>query len=115
MAKTIKTTSLRVVQDTKRPAKQPNKPHNLAYLHRDRGYRFEERDPKMIELCDLIHQSEMSVYAIANKVSQTTGGAYRVSDTTIDNWLNGKTRRPQSYTMDWVGFALGYERKWTKI
>ena len=98
-----------------KPAVVRSKPHNLAYLHRDRGYRFEDRDPKMVELCDLIHQSELSTHAIAEKVSRTTAGAYRVSDTTISNWLSGKTRRPQSYTMDWVGFVLGFERKWTKI
>lgn len=91
------------------------KPHNLAYLHRDRGYRFQDRDPQMIELCGLINASEMSVPSICNKVASTTGGAYRVSDTTVYNWLNGKTRRPQSFSMNWVGFALGYERKWTKI
>jgi|SRR5215467_7925891 len=91
------------------------KAHNLAYLHRDRGYRFEDRDPKMIELCDLIYASELSVYEICNAVSKATSGAYRVSDSCVGNWLNGKTKRPQSYTMDWVGFALGYERKWTKI
>jgi hypothetical protein len=91
------------------------KPHNLAYLHRDRGYRFEDRDPAMIELCDLIHKSELSVLDITRVVSRATGGAYNVAHTTIGNWLNGKTKRPQSYTMNWVGFALGYERKWKRI
>jgi IS30 family transposase len=89
--------------------------HKLQFLHRDRGYRFSERDPAMIELCSLIHDSELSVEAIVQIVSGATGGAYNVGSSTIYNWLNGKTRRPQSFTMNWVGFALGYERKWTKM
>jgi hypothetical protein len=89
--------------------------HNLAFLHRDRGYRFQERDPAMIELCTLIHDSEMSVRDIVQAVSRATGGAYNVGDSTIYNWLNGKTRRPQNITLTWVGFALGYERAWRKV
>lgn len=89
--------------------------HRLQFLHRDRGYRFQDRDPAMEQLCDLIHQSEMSIDDIVKVVSGATGGAYRVSPTTIYNWLNGKTKRPQSYTMGWVGYALGYERKWTRM
>ena len=91
------------------------KVHNLAFLHRDRGYRFQERDPQMIELCGLITESEMPVGAICGAVSKATGGAYAVAHSTIDNWLNGKTRRPQNLTMTWVGYALGYERRWTKL
>ena len=89
--------------------------HNLAHVQRDRGYRFADRDPKMVELCTLIYQSELSVHTICNEVSRVSKGMYRVSDTTVANWLIGKTRRPQSFTMDWVAHALGYERKWTKI
>jgi len=45
-----------------------SKPHNLTYLHRDRGYRFEERDPQMVELCDIIHKSEMDIMGICRAV-----------------------------------------------
>lgn len=69
----------------------------------------------MIELRAIINQSEMSVPDIVKEVSRATGGAYNVGPTTIYNWLNGKTKRPQNYTMTWVGFALGVERKWTPI
>lgn len=92
-----------------------NRPHNLAFIHRDRGYRFEDRDPKMIELCGLIHESELSTWAIAQKVANMTHGAYKVSPNTIDKWLDGRTRRPQAFTMTWVGFALGYELTWKKV
>ena len=89
--------------------------HKLQFLHRDRGYRFADRDPQMVELCSLIHVSEMDVMDICREVYLASHGAYSINNSTIYNWLNGKTRRPQNLTLNWVGFALGYERKWTKI
>lgn len=89
--------------------------HRLEFATRDTGYRWQDRDPAMEELCSLIDASNMSVEAIVRKVAIATGGAYRVGGSTIYNWLNGKTKRPQSYTMNWVGYALGYERKWTRM
>lgn len=91
------------------------KTHNLAYLHRDRGYRFQDRDPAMVELCNIIYASELPIHQICNAVSKATAGSYRVSESTIANWLNGKTRRPQNLTLSWVGYALGYRREWTKL
>lgn len=96
-------------------ARAAPKPNNLVYLNRDRGYRFTDRDPQMIELCSLIYQSGLSVGEIIRKVTEATGGAYTPGDTTVYNWLSGKTKRPQSYTMNWVAYAIGYERKWTKL
>jgi len=112
-----KTPNIRLVQSPKQasPKQAKSKVHNLAHLHRDRGYRFEERDPQMVELCDIIHQSEMDVMDICRKVYSASHGACSIGNSTIYNWLNGKTRRPQNLTLNWVGFALGYERKWTKI
>lgn len=91
------------------------KAHNLRYLHRDRGYRFTDRDPAMVELCNIIHQSELSVPQICASVAKATGGAYTIGQGTIYSWLNGKTRRPQNLTLSWVGYALGYRREWTKL
>ena len=95
--------------------KNAPKAHNLVYLNRDRGYRFVDRDPQMVELCGLISMSEMSVGEIIERIYEATGGAYSVSKSTINSWLNGKVNRPQNFGMTWVAFALGYERKWTKI
>lgn len=89
--------------------------HRLEFLHRDRGYRFADRDPQLEELCRLIYASEMSVNQIVEAVAKATRGAYRVSPSTIGNWLAGKVKRPQNFTLTWVGFALGYERKWVKF
>lgn len=98
-----------------RPKTARPKTHNLVYLHRDRGYRFGERDPQLEHLCQLIYASEMSTRDISQSVSKSTGGAYTVSESTMTNWLNGKTKRPQNFTMTWVAFALGYERRWVKL
>jgi IS30 family transposase len=91
------------------------KAHNLVFLNRDRGYRFRDRDPQMVELCSLIHDSEMDVMEICREVYRVSRGVYSIGNSTIYNWLNGKTRRPQNMTLNWVAFAIGYERKWTKI
>jgi len=90
------------------------KSNNLVYLHRDRGYRFTDRDPDMEELCSLIDKSGFNVNEICERVTKESRGVYSVSHTTIDNWLNGKTKRPQNFTMTWVGHALGYTRSWEK-
>jgi len=90
------------------------RPHNLAYLHRDRGYRFADRDPAMEELCDIIDKSGLSIGDIIDRVLDASNNQVRISYTTIDNWLSGKTRRPSNHCLTWVGYALGYERKWRK-
>ena|SRR5215467_1327123 len=100
---------------TKSSKKIGSNVHKLQFLHRDRGYRFQDRDPQMVELCSLIHASKMDVMEICRAVSRASRGAYHIGNSTIYNWLNGKTRRPQNQTLTWVGFALGYERKWTKF
>lgn len=95
-------------------AKAIAKVHRLKFIERDRGYRWNDRDPAMTELCALIHDSELSIYDICKEVNRVSGGAYNIAHGTIDNWLKGKTRRPTNYTLTWVGYALGYERKWRK-
>lgn len=85
------------------------------HVNRDRGYRFDQRhDPAMIELCRLITDSGQEVDTIAASVRKDSHGLCNISPTTIANWLSAKTRRPQNFTMNWVGYSLGYERAWTK-
>jgi hypothetical protein len=91
------------------------RPHNLAHVDRDKGYRFKERDPAMIELCQMITDSELSVFTITQRVHKESNGICAISPRTVNNWLNGTTRRPQNYLMNWIGHALGYERVWRHI
>jgi len=91
------------------------KTNRLEHLNRDRGYRWEDRDPDMEWLCNEITRSGKSVGDITQDVREASKGASQVSYGTIQNWLNGKTRRPQNFTLTWVSYALGYERRWTKL
>ena len=88
------------------------KPHNLVHLHRDRGYRFTDRDPDLEFICDVIQKSELSVGDILERVLDVSNNSVHLSYTCVNNWLSGKTRRPQNFTLTWVAFALGLERTW---
>lgn len=81
---------------------QDNRPrtNNLAHINRDRGYRFVDRDPVMQQVTDAITTSGRSLAWI----SQRSG----VSEGTLQNWMNGTTRRPQHLTVTFVMQALGF-------
>jgi hypothetical protein len=90
-------------------------PHNLVYLNRDKGYRFKDRDPVLEEVTNLIEKSGLSTNAISELTAKVSHNTVKVSPGTMDRWLNGKTFKPQNYTVSWVGYALGYERRWQKL
>ena len=83
-----------------------NAPNNLAFLNRDRGYRFVDRDPVLVEVTDAITKSGKTVQWLEARSGVSAG--------TISNWLNGKTRRPQHITVTFVMRALGMESRWVK-
>jgi hypothetical protein len=89
--------------------------NNLAFLNRDRGYRFTDRDPVLEEICNIITQSGKSAYEISELTASESHNTNKISANTISNWLNGKTKKPQNYTVTWVGYVLGYRRGWTKL
>lgn len=76
------------------------RPNNITHLHRDRGYRFVDRDPVMQQVTDAVTASGRSLAWI----SQRSG----VSEGTLSNWMNGTTRRPQNLTVTFVMQALGF-------
>jgi hypothetical protein len=89
--------------------------HRLEFADRDKSYRFRDRDPDLEFVCTAINESEMSTYGISQRIAEVSKGVTRVAPSTMDNWLLGKVRRPQNFTMTWVAYALGYERVWKKI
>jgi len=91
------------------------KARNLSHVERDKGYRFTDRDPAMVELCQMITDSGWSVTRLTAEVRKVSSGMCSLSPSTVSNWLSGKTKRPQNYTLNWAGFALGYERKWRRV
>lgn len=88
-------------------------PRHLEHLNRDRGYRFVDRDPILEEITTMITDSGLSVSDIIGRIEEISDTA-TVSYSTIANWLSGKTKRPQNYTVTWVALALGYERRFVK-
>jgi hypothetical protein len=100
---------------TTKPSATVTPLRKVRHVNRDRGYRFDGRtDPAMIELCQLITDSGKNVATICLAVRSDSKGVCNISPTTVSNWLSGKTRRPQNWTMNWVGFSLGFERKWAR-
>lgn len=70
------------------------------------SYMFVNKDPVIDEMRPLVKHSKKSYKTL----SEDSG----VSIGTINGWFNGKTRRPQSASIEAVGRALGYKRKWVK-
>lgn len=84
-------------------------------LPEDRGYRFADYDPILEEVRAAIRDSELTVSEILEKVLDASGNAVNLSYATVAHWLDGKTRRPQNYTLTWVLFAIGIERPLVRL
>jgi hypothetical protein len=91
------------------------RPRNLAHVTRDRGYRWTDRDPVLDEITRLITDSGLGVGDLIERVLDASNNQVHLSYSTISNWLNGQTRRPQNFTVTWVAAALGYRREFVKI
>jgi transcriptional regulator with XRE-family HTH domain len=70
------------------------------------SYSFIDKDPVIDALRTAI-QHEKATYA---QIEQKSG----VTDSTLRNWFEGKTKRPQYCTVAAVWKALGYEPSWQK-
>ena len=81
---------------------QTTTPRKVAHLHRDRGYRFQDRDPVLEEVTRLITDSGLSLYAISQHAN--------ISTSTLVKWCGGITKHPYNDRIDAVLTALGYRR-----
>lgn len=79
----------------------------MTALNIYKTYSFRTKDPVIDQLRTMVKDSKMSYSAISHKSG--------VSTTTLYNWFHGKTRRPQSASIEATGRALGYQRTWVKI
>lgn len=68
-----------------------------------RSYRFIDKDP-IIDAVKTVVQDE---HLNNNRVHEISG----VASTTLTNWFEGGTRRPQNSTVSAVTAALGYVRR----
>jgi hypothetical protein len=91
------------------------RPLNLAFLNRDRGYRWRDRDPVIEEICAIITASGKSTKEISEMTAKASNGIHKVSATTMSRWLDGTTRKPTNYCVTWVGYVLGWRRGWHQI
>jgi len=71
-----------------------------------RSYNFVDKDP-VIDRIRTIFQKEH----VDNKDAASISG---VSQTTLFNWFDGKTKRPQYATIAAVTLALGYTQEFVK-
>lgn len=68
-----------------------------------RNYSFTDKDPIIDAVRSVVKDEKLKI----GTVHQITG----VAATTIDNWFNGETRKPQNATVTQVTAALGYVRR----
>ena len=73
-------------------------------IYKTYNYKY---DPAIEQVLELLEDNSM-------KFSQASD-ASGVAASTIRNWSTGKTRRPQNTTIEAVGRAAGYGRKWVKL
>ena len=72
-----------------------------------KSYSFKDKDPVIDEMRSLVEREKKSY----QEIHEISG----VSVSTLAGWFHGKTRRPQSATVEAVGRALGYQRRWMRI
>lgn len=71
-------------------------------------------DEAVEELAALLQRSGMTDEAIAVEVSRVRG--HKMSPGTVRRVRELATRRPQNFTLTWIGWAIGYRRTgWEKI
>jgi hypothetical protein len=86
------------------------KTNNLAYLHRDRGYRFNEPGSLLYQVRIVINDAGLSSRAIAARVLNETGET--MNPRTIDRLMNGETQKPLLRTVELIMDALGKRMTW---
>ena len=77
-----------------------------------KSYMFKAKDPAIDELRTLVEDHfGKRVNGKDLKRVETSGGPTAGA---MKGWFFGKTRRPQSATLEAAGRAIGYKRKWVK-
>jgi hypothetical protein len=78
-----------------------------------RSYVFKTKDPAIDELRTLVEDSFGHRVAAKDLTQIEQDGGPKAG--TMKGWFFGKTRRPQSATLEAAGRALGYKRQWVKM
>jgi len=72
-----------------------------------KSYSFRNKDPVIDELRTIIDDEK----ARTSEIVKSSGVSY----STLYNWFKGKTKRPQSASIEAVGRSLGYKRTWQQM
>ena len=84
----------------------------MAYINKFNRPKPQARviDPEMERLAAMMQRSGMTDVQIADKVTKARGST--LSPSTVCNVRDLATTRPQNYTLEWIGWALGQRRVW---
>jgi hypothetical protein len=77
------------------------------------AYLFRAKDPAIDEYRTLVE--DYFGHRVTNKDLASISEAGGPTSGTMGSWFFGKTRRPQSATLEAAGRAIGYKRKWVKM
>jgi hypothetical protein len=77
------------------------------------AYNFRTKDPVVDELRTII-EDEMGARVNRKHLTQIEKDGGPTAGAMV-GWFMGKTRRPQSASVEAAGRALGYKRAWQKI
>jgi hypothetical protein len=76
-----------------------------------KSYMFRSKDPVIDELRTLLQDSRGKLTKSTLRQIESDGGP---TASCMNGWFFGKTRRPQSATLEAAGRALGFKRVWVK-
>lgn len=77
--------------------------------------KFIDVDPILDDIRGMITESGMTAGQVCNSVYQASDHKVNPHYQTIERWMDGKTKRPSNFLIDWVAFALGYHRPFVKV
>ncbi len=83
-------------------ARKPKRNHIIPIYS---SYSFIDKDPVIDEIRTMI--GETPLWKVSEDCDVRVG--------TIRGWLFGKTKRPQSASIEAVGRGLGFQRKWVRF
>ena len=86
-----------------------------------KAYLFRDKDPVIDEMRTMIQKEMNGTYPAKDRDRALKHGIKEIADnggptyTAMRSWFFGKTRRPQSATIEAAGRALGYKRVWQRM
>lgn len=84
------------------------RPHNLSRAPKEVGYRFVDRDGDMEKICNEITRQGLSAGQLCNRIYRLSNHRVNPHYQTIERWMDGKTKRPQHFLLQWAAQALGF-------